>query len=137
MSAVAAGRVDVIVSDHTPHTTDRKQRPFDAAEPGSVGLETTMAASFGTGIDPAVLLRALSWRPAELIGLGTPLERSLQPGAPADIVVIDPDESWVARVGSMATLGTNCAFEGSELVGRVRATIVDGRVVVDQGKVAA
>lgn len=137
MSAVAAGRVDVIVSDHTPHTTDRKQRPFDAAEPGSVGLETTMAASFGTGIDPAVLLRALSWRPAELIGLGTPLERSLQPGAPADIVVIDPDESWVARVGSMTTLGTNCAFEGSELVGRVRATIVDGRVVVDQGKVAA
>lgn len=137
MSAVAAGRVDVIVTDHTPLTTDRKERPFDHADAGSVGLETTLAASLGTGIDPAILLRSLSWRPAQLLGLGDPETRSLQPGAAADIVVIDPAETWTVRVGEMATLGTNSAFEGTQLTGRVRATIVDGQLVVDQGKVAA
>lgn len=137
MSAVAANRVDAIVSDHTPQTTDRKERPFDHAASGSVGLETALAAAIGSGIEPAAVLRAMSWRPAELLGLGTPAERSLQPGAPADIVVIDPNESFRVNVASMATLGTNSAFEGTELTGRVRTTFVGGRLVVNQGKVAA
>lgn len=137
MTAVAAGRVDAVVTDHTPHTSDRKDRTFDQAEPGSVGLETTLAASLGTGIEPSQLLSALSWRPAELLGLGDPETRSLKPGSPADLCVIDPGEVWTARVASMATLGTNSAFEGTELTGRVRSTIVGGRLVVDSGKVVA
>lgn len=137
MSAVAAGRVDVIVTDHTPHTTDRKERPFDHASTGTVGLETALAAALCSGVPHEVVLRSMSWRPAELLGLGSPQERSLQPGAPADVVVIDPNETWTVHVGSMATLGTNSAFEGTELTGRVRTTIVGGQLVVDQGKVAA
>ncbi|MEM7092162.1 MAG: dihydroorotase [Actinomycetota bacterium] len=137
MSAVAAGRVDVIVSDHRPHTTDRKERPFDHAATGSVGLETSLAAALCSGIDHSTVLRAMSWRPAQLVGLGDPETRSLRPGAPADIVIIDPTETWTVSTASMATLGTNSAFEGTELTGRVRSTFVGGRLVVDQGKVAA
>jgi len=136
-SAVAAGRVDVIVSDHTPHSSDRKDRPFDQAEPGSVGLETALSVALTSGLDINSVLRAMSWRPAELIGIGSPGERALIPGAPADICVIDPNETYVASVASMATNGTNSAVEGVEMTGRVRTTFVGGQLVVDQGKVMA
>jgi len=128
--AVAGGQIDAVVTDHTPHTTDRKERTFDHAEPGSVGLETALAVALSSGIEPADLLRAMSWRPAELLGLGDPLTRGLQPGAVADVVVIDPTEPFVAAAAAMATRGTNSAFEGLELTGRVRATVVHGRIVV-------
>ena len=79
----------------------------------------------------------MSWRPAELIGLGSPTERALTPGAPADICVIDPNATYVASVASMATNGTNSAVEGVEMRGRVHTTFVSGQLVVDQGKAVA
>ena len=129
--------VDAIVTDHTPHPTNHKERPFDQAESGSVGLETTLAVALSTGEDHAALLRALSWRPAELLGLGAPLARAIRPGHAADIAVIDPTVAYTPHVGSMATLGTNSALEGCALVGRARATLVAGRLVVDDYEVAA
>lgn len=137
VSAVAAGHVDAVVTDHTPHTTDRKERPFDQAEPGSVGLETALAVALGAGIEPAAVLRAMSWRPAELLGLGEPADRSLRVGAVADITVIDPAETFTVSVRDQATGGTNSAFEGLELTGRVRSTIVHGKLVVHESAIAA
>ena len=135
--AVGAALVDCIVSDHTPHTTDRKERPFDGAEPGSVGLETALAVALTQDIEIKSVLRAMSWRPAELLGLGTPDERTISPGARADLTIIDPDERFTVSTSSQATAGTNSAFEGAELRGRVRATIVDGRLVVNDAQVVA
>ncbi len=136
-TAVESGVIDAIVSDHTPHTTDRKERAFDEAEHGTVGLETALAVALTAGISVSSALRALSWRPAELLGLGDPTTRSLSAGATADIVVFDPDLAITSKASEMATLGTNSAYEGIELTGAVRATIVAGRLVVEEGKVVA
>lgn len=135
VTGVGQGLIDCIVSDHTPHSTDRKERPFDHAELGSVGLETALAVAVTQGIDIVSILRAMSWRPAELLGIGTPTQRTITPGARADITIIDPQESFTVSTSSQASAGTNCAFEGQELRGRARATIVNGQLVVDGAEV--
>ena len=132
---VSSGLIDCIVSDHTPHSTDRKERPFDAAEAGSVGLETALAVALSQDIAISQVLRAMSWRPAELLGLGSPSERTITPGVTADLTIIDPHERFTVSTQTQATAGTNSAFEGAELRGRVRTTIVDGRVVVHEGEI--
>ena len=132
---VSSGHIDCIVSDHTPHSTDRKERPFDAAEAGSVGLETALAVALSQDIAISQVLRAMSWRPAELLGLGSPSERTITPGVTADLTIIDPHERFTVSTQTQATAGTNSAFEGAELRGRVRTTIVDGRVVVHEGEI--
>ena len=132
---VSSGLIDCIVSDHTPHSTDRKERPFDAAEAGSVGLETALAVALSQDIAISQVLRAMSWRPAELLGLGSPSERTITPGVTADLTIIDPHERFTVSTQTQATAGTNSAFEGAELRGRVRTTIVDGRVVVHDGEI--
>lgn len=135
-AAVVEGLVDCIVTDHTPLTTDRKERPFDQAELGSVGLETALAVALGQDIAIEHVLRAMSWRPAELLGLGAPAERTISPGACADLIIIDPTERFTVSSSALATTGTNSAFEGTELRGRVRSTIVGGALVVNNGEVA-
>lgn len=135
-SGVAEGLLDCIVTDHTPLTTDRKERPFDQAEAGSVGLETALAVALGQDIAIEHVLRAMSWRPAELLGLGSPSERTISPGARADLIIIDPTERFTVSSSALATTGTNSAFQGVELRGRVRSTIVDGALVVTEGQVA-
>jgi len=132
---VSSGLIDCIVSDHTPHSTDRKERPFDAAEAGSVGLKTALAVALSQDIAISQVLRAMSWRPAELLGLGSPSERTITPGVTADLTIIDPHERFTVSTQTQATAGTNSAFEGAELRGRVRTTIVDGRVVVHEGEI--
>ena len=132
---VSSGLIDCIVSDHTPHSTDRKERPFDAADAGSVGLETALAVALSQDIAISQVLRAMSWRPAELLGLGSPSERTITPGVTADLTIIDPHERFTVSTQTQATAGTNSAFEGAELRGRVRTTIVDGRVVVHEGEI--
>jgi dihydroorotase len=134
-TGISTELIDCIVSDHTPHSTDRKERPFDHAEPGSVGLETALAVALTEGIAVEHVLRAMSWRPAELLGIGSPSERTITPGARADLTIIDPEERFNVSTSSQATAGTNSAFEGADLRGRVRATIVAGRLVVDNAQV--
>lgn len=135
--AVAEGGIDCVVTDHTPHATDRKERPFDHAEPGSVGLETALAVALTQDIAIEAVLRAMSWRPAELLGLGAASQRTITPGRRADLTIIDPQESFTVSTPHLATAGTNCAFDGRTLRGRVRATVVDGRLVVDDAQVVA
>lgn len=131
-AAVADGSIDAIVTDHTAHTQDRKERPFDHAPPGSVSLETALAVALTAGLEASDALRALSWRPAELVGLGSPEHRNLEPGAAADLIVIDPSANWTVAVDELATGGANSAFEGMTLTGRVRATVVGGVVVHEE-----
>jgi len=137
VAGVEVGLIDCVVSDHTPQTTDRKERPFDQADPGSTGIETALAVALTQGIEIEAVLRAMSWRPAELLGMGTPTERTITPGAPADVTIIDTQERFTVSTSSLATAGTNSAFEGAELRGRTRATVVGGRLVVDGFEVVA
>ena len=91
ISGVAAGDIDVIVSSHDPQDVDTKRHPFEEAADGAVGLETLLPAAlrlFHDGsVDLVTLIRALTTRPAELLGLET---GRLAPGSPADLVIFDP-----------------------------------------------
>src|SRR5690349_6453278 len=96
VAAVASGLIDVIMSDHNPQDVETKRLPFAEAAAGAIGLETMLPAGLrmihSGEMDVKTLIRAMSTRPAELLGLpgGT-----LRVGAPADVVVIDPDVPWV------------------------------------------
>src|SRR5579884_883089 len=96
VAAIASGLVDVIMSDHNPQDVETKRLPFAEAEAGAIGLETMLIAGLrlvhNGELELLTLLRALSTRPAELLGLPG---GSLRPGAPADLIVVDLDVPWV------------------------------------------
>lgn len=130
IEALADGTIDVVVSDHNPQDVETKRLPFAEAADGAVGLETLLAASLRLVHDGrlglAALLRALSTRPAEILGL--PGGR-LRVGAPADLVLLDPEEPWVLDKRKLRSRSKNSPFDESRLEGRVLRTFVAGREV--------
>lgn len=134
-AAVADGTVDAIATDHAPHPPHAKQAPFDQAPPGMLGLETALAVSL-TVLEIPIdnVLAALSWKPARIAGLADH-GRPIAPGEPANLCVIDPDETWSVDPLSLASAARNTPFAGRKLTGRVRHTIFGGEVVVRDGKV--
>ena len=135
---LADGTIDAIATDHAPHTAADKEKPFDAAPPGMMGLETAFALA-RTELDlpiEAVLAR-LSWRPAAIAGLAGRHGGPVAPGAPANLCVIDPDAEWTVSGAAMAGPSRNTPFEGRTLRGRIRHTIRRGEAVVVNGKAQA
>jgi dihydroorotase len=132
IEAVAAGLVDAVMSDHNPQDVETKRLPFAEATPGAIGLETMLSAGLrlvhNGEIGLPALLRAMSTRPAELLGLpgGT-----LKPGAPADVIVIDTDVPWVLDPAELKSKCKNTPFDEARMQGRVVRTIVDGRTVYE------
>jgi dihydroorotase len=130
IDALASGLVDVIVSDHNPQDVETKRLPFAEAANGALGLETLLSAALRLVHEGRIglprLLRALSTRPAEILGL--PGGR-LRPGAPADLVVLDPDEPYVLDKRNLRSRSKNSPFDEARLDGRVLKTMVAGRVV--------
>ena len=129
--AVAEGLVDVVMSDHNPQDVETKRLPFAEAAAGAIGLETMLTAGLRLvhdGLPLTRLLAAMSTRPAELLGLpgGT-----LRPGAPADVIVIDPDVSWVLDPEDLKSKCKNTPFDEAKLTGRVVRTIVAGRTAYE------
>jgi dihydroorotase len=123
--------IDVIATDHAPHTTEEKQRGFLQAPFGIVGLETAvplvMDRLYHAGIlTIGQIVRACAVRPAAILGLAP---RSLAPGALADLTLIDPDRVTEVRRDLFASRSRNTPFEGWRLRGAVRATVVAGQVV--------
>lgn len=129
-AAVADGTVDAICSDHTPVDDDAKLLPFSEAEPGVTGLELLLpltlkwAAQARIGL-PSALARITS-AAAPILGIDA---GSLRVGAPADLCLFDPDEHWVVERERLRSQGRHTPYLGRELAGRVRATVVGGRVV--------
>ena len=135
---LADGTIDAIATDHAPHTAADKEKPFDAAPPGMMGLETAFALS-RTELDlpiEAVLAR-LSWRPAAIAGLAGRHGGPVAPGAPANLCVIDPEAEWTVSGAAMAGPSRNTPFEGRTVRGRVRHTIRRGEAVVVNGEAQA
>ncbi|MEP9377967.1 dihydroorotase [Aquabacter sp. CN5-332] len=130
--ALSSGLIDVVVSDHNPQDVEVKRLPFAEAEPGAIGLETLLSAALrlvhSDEIDLVNLLRALSTRPAELLGLRA---GTLRPGAPADIVVFDLHMPWVLDPTHLKSRSRNTPFDEARLTGRVLRTIVAGRTVYE------
>jgi dihydroorotase len=129
VAALADGTIDAIASDHQPQDTDAKRLPFAQAEPGGSGLETLLAVTLGLVHGGQLTLMAamalLTSRPAELLGLAV---GRLAPGAPADLVLFDPERAW--QVKEEALLGArNTPFDGRPMQGRVLGTWKAGRRV--------
>ncbi len=132
VAAVADGTIDAIASDHFPHTMDAKERPFDQAPFGVIGLETAIAVLLSkTELSLVQLLAAMSWQPAALAGLaeqGGPIEV----GKPANLAIVDPEAAWTVGADSFGGYATNSPYLGHQLRGRVRHTVYrDLPVVVD------
>jgi dihydroorotase len=132
VEALASGLIDAVMSDHDPQDVETKRLPFAEAAPGAIGIETMLAASLrlvhSGDIALPVLLKAMSTRPAELLGLpgGT-----LRPGSPADVVVFDPEAPWVLDRAELKSKCKNTPFDEAKLQGRVTRTIVGGRTVYE------
>ena len=130
IAALAEGLIDVIVSDHDPQDVEAKRQPFADCADGAVGLQTLLSAAMrlvhGGDLSLVTLLRALSTRPADLLGLP---QGRLQVGAPADLMVFDPDEPYVLEPDHLHSLCRNTAFDQARLQGVVHMTLVGGRVV--------
>jgi dihydroorotase len=138
IAALAEGVIDVIVSDHNPQDVETKRLPFAEAEDGAVGLETLLSAALrlvhAGQISLPRLLRALSTRPAEILGLpGGRLER----GAPADLIVFDPDAPYVLDKRQLHSRSKNTPFDEARLEGQVTLTMVAGRIVFDRRRTGA
>jgi dihydroorotase len=124
------GTIDAIASDHAPWDQDSKRLPFSSAAYGIVGLETLLPLSlelYQNGeLSLIELVSRLTANPARLLRL--PVGR-LQPGAPADLVLFDPDEKWRIATDDYRSKSKNAPFDGRPVRGRVRRTIVDGRTI--------
>jgi dihydroorotase len=132
---LAGGDIDVIVSSHDPQDADVKRRPFAEAADGAIGLETLLAAAlrlYHNGeIQLLPLLRAMTINPARLLGL--PSGR-LEKGAPADLLLFDPDVPWVVDREQLRSRSKNSPFDESKMQGRVLRTIVAGKGVYQYGE---
>jgi dihydroorotase len=130
VEAVASGLVDIVVSAHAPAPPEDKRLPYEEAAPGAVGLQTLLPALLSlhheTGAPLVRLLGAVTLAPARALGL--PAGR-LARGAPADLVLCDPDAPIVVDAGALISKSKNSAFDGRRLQGEVLMTLVDGRVV--------
>ena len=130
VDGVASGLIDVIVSDHNPQDVETKRQPFAECADGAIGLETMLAAALRTvhngDMSLQQLFRALALHPADLIG--RPQGRLLK-GAPADLILFDPDEPWVLDPEMLHSRCKNTPFDCARLQGRVHMTMVGGRVV--------
>ena len=129
--ALRDGTIDVVASDHAPHHYDAKEREFDDAPNGILGVETALGIGIRELVLPGLLtlpelIDRMSTRAARIFHLpgGT-----LAVGAPADVVVFDPDRRWVVRPEGFHSKSRNTPFGGEELVGRVELTLVEGRPV--------
>ncbi|WLR93979.1 dihydroorotase [Shinella zoogloeoides] len=130
VDALARGEIDIIVSSHDPQDVDTKRLPFADAADGAIGLETMLAAAlrlYHSGeVSLMRLIDALSTRPAKIFGLDA---GTLAPGARADIVLIDPDEPWLATKDRFVSRSKNTPFEDARFTGRAVSTYVAGKRV--------
>jgi len=130
IAGLVDGTIDCIATDHAPHAPEKKMLEFDRAPFGILGLETAVGLAVtrlvATGrIGWPRLVEAMSFMPAQILGVN---RGTLQPGAVADITLIDPNLSWQVNVNSFRSKSVNSPFDSWMLQGRAVVTIVAGRV---------
>lgn len=126
------GTIDAIATDHAPHAVQEKLCEFDLAANGMVGLETALPLALSaSGVTLERAIEALTIGPARALGLDrvVPGIGTLSEGAPADVVVFDPEQEWTVEPADFASKGRNTPLAGRTLKGAVVATIYGGDVV--------
>lgn len=123
--------MDVIATDHAPHAEQEKRQSMDKAPFGIVGLETAVALTVTELVDKGILTpmqmaEKMSYNPAKVIGLD---KGSLAEGKEADVVIIDPEETYVIDASAFESKGRNTPFHGRQVKGKVKMTICGGKIV--------
>ena len=136
--ALADGTIDVVATDHAPHPVEDKDCEWGAAAMGMTGLETALSVINEVMVQPGLLdwagvAQRMSAAPAR-IGRVASQGRTIAPGEPAHLTLIDPDAQWTCEPALMATMGRNSPLRGRELTGRVVATFYGGRPSVLDGQ---
>ncbi len=131
------GTIDAIATDHAPHAFEEKDMEFRYAPSGFAGLETALGvvltALYHTGkFTLAEIIDRMATAPARILGLDAGV---LKVGTPADITVIDPDVEWIVDSRQFYTRGKHTPFDGKKLKGRAVATIVGGKVIMQNSEV--
>jgi dihydroorotase len=137
---LGTGAIDAVATDHAPHSVEDKEVEFDQARPGTIGLETALAAVITELVEPGLLSLAsaidrMSTAPARILGLadqGGPIE----PGRTANLVAFDPTAGWTVGERTFASRSRNSGFLGRGLRGRVMHTMFRGEMVVREGEAA-
>ena len=124
------GTLDCIVTDHAPHAPEEKAG-FETAPNGVVGLETSFAASMTALVHTdrmtlGELVKKMSANPAKLLGIRA---GSLRTGMPADIAIANLNEDWMVDVDKLHSKSKNSVFKGMTLTGKIKYTLLDGRIV--------
>ncbi len=126
------GTIDVIATDHAPHSSLEKDIEFDYASPGMVGLETALPLALKLVTEGIVslpeLVAILTFRPAHILGIP---KGTLSPGSEADITVIDPSQEHTLGVSNFKSKSKNSPFDGWPVRGKVLSTLVKGKVVYE------
>ena len=125
------GTIDVIATDHAPHSAEEKARPLTRAPSGMIGLETSLAVTLTElyhtrKMELPAIIRRMTTNPADILHL--PKGR-MSLGVDADLTIFDPDEEWTVDPEQFASKARNTPFAGRRLKGKVKYTIVQGRVI--------
>ncbi len=133
------GTLDCIATDHAPHTDYEKDKEFDYAPNGILGLETALAVALGVLVRQhkfklTHVVDLMTRQPARVLGLPA---GSLAAGSAADVCLFHPTETWRYDAKSGFSKSSNSPWHGRNLTGRVKLTIVDGRVVFEHGQIVA
>jgi dihydroorotase len=131
------GTIDIVATDHAPHTDYEKDKEFDFAPNGILGLETALPVTLGILVRQEkfklpFVIDLLTRRPAELLGLPS---GTLAPGAEADLCLFNPDEDWAYDAKAGFSKSSNSPWHGTTLTGRVKTTVVAGEIVFNHGKI--
>ena len=133
VEALASGLIDVVSSMHTPQDEESKRLPFEEAASGAIALETLLPAAMrlihNAHMDLPTLWRALALSPAKRLGLEC---GRLAPGAPADLVLFDPNAPFVMDRFKLLSKSKNTPFDEARMEGRVIGTWVDGMRVFEK-----
>jgi dihydroorotase len=137
-AAVADGTIDAVATDHAPHAMHAKDREFEYAPCGMVGLETALGVIGAELVEAGVcsLARAvelMSTGPARILGAADH-GRAISAGSPANLVVFDPEATWTVDPSALASRSRNTPFAGRKLRGRVVHTMLRGRFTVKEGE---
>lgn len=129
------GTIDCIVTDHAPHSAEEKARDLEKAPSGMVGLETSLGVTltnlYHSGeMSLSQIIEKMTANPARILHLD---KGRIAVGSDADITIFDPNEEWTVDTAQFASKGRNTPFNGAHLKGKVKYTIVSGKIIYQDG----
>ena len=134
-AGIVDGTIDALATDHAPHPRRDKELTLDQAPPGMLGLETALGVALGVlDVSLTQLVRIMSIHPAQIAGIADRHGRDIEPGAPANLVVFDPNAKWQVEPETLASKSRNTPYVGMTLRGKVRHTIFNGDITVLNGE---